>query len=63
MKLHYLPNIGLRAALQARYTGQYPRTVDEIVDIDEDLQDDAAMWNQLIDFILKGSQLITPPKP
>lgn len=62
IKPHYLPHISLRAALQGRATGIYPRNIDEIVDVDESLQADIAMWNNLIDYIARGDSMMKPPK-
>lgn len=60
IRFFYAPNIGLRAALQGRVTGQYPRNVDEIVDVDENLQADVTIWNELIEFYAREKTLFAP---
>lgn len=60
IKPHYIPRIGLTAALQGRATGVFPRNVDEIVEVDDDLQADIVMWDDLINYVLNEKALLKP---
>lgn len=60
LKPHYMPHVGLNAVLQGRATGIFPRNVDEIVEVDDDLQADIDLWNNLIDYVLRGNALLKP---